>query len=169
MSTYLTWISGSNLILSNNHSRATLWARETCLIVGPLLFKNLDNCLIVFKNVQQSIMVREFCVRSDVINVSQTTFFRHEFGKCLTLRIARGLPKHRNEGDGECDTSLTNSHSSKGSIPSMRKQASKDITSPTDWYERSAAEMHKHPPDVDFLFFLHLPLRHCCELVNSKT
>ena len=28
---------GSRLILSNNHSRATLWVLDTCLIVGLLL------------------------------------------------------------------------------------------------------------------------------------
>ena len=39
VSTYLIWILGSKLILSNNQSRATLWVRETCLIVGlrPLI------------------------------------------------------------------------------------------------------------------------------------
>ena len=38
VSMYLTWILGSKLIRSNNHSRATLWVRETCLIVGLLPF-----------------------------------------------------------------------------------------------------------------------------------
>ena len=38
VSMYLTWIFGSNLILSNNQSRATLWVLETCLIVGLLPF-----------------------------------------------------------------------------------------------------------------------------------
>ena len=37
VSVYLIWILGSKLILSNNQSRATLWALETCLIVGLLL------------------------------------------------------------------------------------------------------------------------------------
>ena len=39
VSTYLIWIFGSNLILSNNQSSATLWDRDTRLIVGllPLL------------------------------------------------------------------------------------------------------------------------------------
>ena len=35
---YLIWIFGSKLIRSNNQSRATLWVRDTCLIVGFLLF-----------------------------------------------------------------------------------------------------------------------------------
>ena len=38
VSMYLIWIMGSKLILSNNQSRATLWVRETCLIVGLLSF-----------------------------------------------------------------------------------------------------------------------------------
>ena len=38
VSMYLIWILGSNLILSNNQSRATLWALETCHIVGLLIF-----------------------------------------------------------------------------------------------------------------------------------
>ena len=36
LSTYLIWILGSKLILSNNQSRATLWVLETCLTVGLL-------------------------------------------------------------------------------------------------------------------------------------
>ena len=38
VSIYLIWILGSRLIRSNNQSRATLWVRETCLIVGLLPF-----------------------------------------------------------------------------------------------------------------------------------
>ena len=34
VSTNLIWILGSNFILSNSQSRATLWVLETCLIVG---------------------------------------------------------------------------------------------------------------------------------------
>ena len=36
VSTFLIWIFGSNLILSNNQSSATLWVRDTCLIFGLL-------------------------------------------------------------------------------------------------------------------------------------
>ena len=36
VSTYLIWILGSQLILSNNQSSATLWVLDTCLIVGLL-------------------------------------------------------------------------------------------------------------------------------------
>ena len=37
VSTYLILILDSNLILSNNQSRATLWVLSTCLIVGPFM------------------------------------------------------------------------------------------------------------------------------------
>ena len=39
VSTYLIWIFGSKLILSNNQASATLWVPDTCLIVGlrPLI------------------------------------------------------------------------------------------------------------------------------------
>ena len=39
VSTYLIWIFGSKLILSNNQSSATLWVLDTCLVVGlrPLM------------------------------------------------------------------------------------------------------------------------------------
>ena len=36
MSTCLIWIFGSGLVLSSNQSCATLWVRDTCLIVGLL-------------------------------------------------------------------------------------------------------------------------------------
>ena len=36
MSTYVIWILGSNLILSHNQPKATLWVLDTCLIVGLL-------------------------------------------------------------------------------------------------------------------------------------
>ena len=35
-STYSIWIFASKFILSNNQSRATLWVRDTCLVVGLL-------------------------------------------------------------------------------------------------------------------------------------
>ena len=38
VSMYLIWMLGPKLILSNNQSRATLWVRETCLVVGLLPF-----------------------------------------------------------------------------------------------------------------------------------
>ena len=39
VSTYLIWIWGSKLILSNSQSNATLWVPDTCLIVGLLTLR----------------------------------------------------------------------------------------------------------------------------------
>ena len=54
VSTYLIWILGSNLILWNNQSSATLWVPDTCLIVELRLLINnpLDDSFGVFKSVQ---------------------------------------------------------------------------------------------------------------------
>ena len=44
-------------------------------------------------------------------------------------RIAPGLIRLKDDGDGECNTSITRSHRSRAEMPSMRKPASKDMTS----------------------------------------
>ena len=54
VSTYMIWILGSKLMLSNNQSSSTLWVVDTCLIVGLLpsmiilitasLSSNVYNC-----------------------------------------------------------------------------------------------------------------------------
>ena len=63
VSMYLIWILGSKLILSNNQSRATLWVLGTCLIVGLLPFyDHLDHCFVVFKDIQQSFLMRRIDV-----------------------------------------------------------------------------------------------------------
>ena len=80
-------------------------------------------------------------------------------------RIAPGLPRLRDEGDGDCNTTVTRSHKFRAETPSMRKPASKDITSDSVELCESAVcfwhiqligtnirlpKMHKIPPDVDF-------------------
>ena len=63
VSTYLIWMLGSKLILSNNQSSANLMSQDTCLIVGPVPFYNhLDYCFVVFENVKQGAEVRKLCV-----------------------------------------------------------------------------------------------------------
>ena len=58
VSRYLIWILWSQLLRSNNQSRATLWVLETCLIVGLLPFHNhLDHCFVVFKHTQQTFLM----------------------------------------------------------------------------------------------------------------
>ena len=61
---------GSKLTLSNNQSRATLWVRETCLIVGLRPFENhLNHGLIVLKDIQHGTSTRMHCVEWNVVNV----------------------------------------------------------------------------------------------------
>ena len=70
--TYLIWIFGSKLILSNNQSSATLFVRDTCLIVRLLLrYNHLDLLLRFFENVQHRTKVRKFCVCSNMIDIDQ--------------------------------------------------------------------------------------------------
>ena len=48
VSIHLIWIFGSELIRSNNPSRATLWVLETCLIcLASSLHGNLDHCFVL--------------------------------------------------------------------------------------------------------------------------
>ena len=62
---------GPNLFCqTTNQSRATLWVRETCLIVGLRTFDNhLYYCLIVLKDIQHSIGIRMRCIWWNLINV----------------------------------------------------------------------------------------------------
>ena len=76
VSTYLIWILGSKLILSNNLSNATLWVRDTCLIVRLLPFMiMLDHSLIVFRNVQLNFELRRFCACDNVIHIRKFIIF----------------------------------------------------------------------------------------------
>ena len=61
VSTYLIWILGSKLILSNNQSRATLWFLDTCLSIGlrPWMI-NLDHGLVVFKKCTAALHIEGF-------------------------------------------------------------------------------------------------------------
>ena len=75
VSTYLIWILGSKLILSNNQSRATLWVLDTCRIVGlrPLF-------IIVLKNVQQREKTEKLRGRQDMINIARRAGLDSWFG-----------------------------------------------------------------------------------------
>ena len=73
----LIWILGSRLILSNNQSNATLWVRDTCLIVDFNRLWTLDLCFVVFKTLQLSFddnVIRPF------INFSVTASLRFGVG-----------------------------------------------------------------------------------------
>ena len=83
VSMYLIWISGSKLIRSNNQSRTTLWVLETCLVVGLLPFNNhLDHCFVVFKDAQQSFLMRKIHVWGNKIDTCSDQSF-HAFSFAL--------------------------------------------------------------------------------------
>ena len=63
VSTWLIWVLGSKLILSNNQSDATLWVLDMCLIIG------LHYCFIVIENVQLRFTLRSTCVWDNVIQI----------------------------------------------------------------------------------------------------
>ena len=58
--TYFIWICAFKFILSNNQPIATLWVRDTCLIVGLLIFITAS---LSSKNVQLWFLLREMCFR----------------------------------------------------------------------------------------------------------
>ena len=78
VSTYLIWILGSKLILSNNQSDATLWFLETCLIVGLRLL--IFILITLFRN------ERDFRERFDSAAVSESVSIS------MTNLLDTGLP-----------------------------------------------------------------------------
>ena len=128
VSTYLTWILGSRLSLSNNQSRATLCSRSVSHRWTFAFDDNLDSCFVVLKNGQQCIAVRKLYVRVDVINLLPILLFRRgEAFFCFVRvlgcfshykRIAPGFPLPTGAGD-ECNTSIANSHGSRASPSSF--------------------------------------------------
>ena len=144
VSTYLIWILGSKLILSNKQSNATLWAPDTCLnkrlrpLMIILITSSLSSrmCSLPFTS-------RRSCVCGHVI---QTWHLWHAHAvSCCFLNpllfprrflgwwflVVRRM-KH------------TTSHKSEAWIPSIRKPASNEITS--DSVElRDRTVLHIHP------------------------
>ena len=77
VSTYLIWIFGSKLILSNNQSSATLWVLDTCLIVGLLTFDNhVDDCFVVFKKCTTEV---RWWVRNPQLTTAHPLAFSFQF------------------------------------------------------------------------------------------
>ena len=91
----------------------------------PAFDDHPDHCLIVLKNVQQSVKAGKFSVRSDVIDLSQTNFFRgsvfvRPLGS-LSQPLRTRTPRAKSRFGEECSTSMTKSHTSRAGMPSMRK------------------------------------------------
>ena len=76
VSTYLIWILGSKLILSNNQSSATLCVLDKCFIVGlRLLLIIMNHGFVVFENFQLRIFFRRMCVSEYVIHTQLVLWF----------------------------------------------------------------------------------------------
>ena len=77
VSTFLIWILGSKLILSNNESSANLWS-ATLWVLGHVshrwtsaLNDHFDHCFVVFKDVQLRLALIRICVCGDVVHMRQ--------------------------------------------------------------------------------------------------
>ena len=90
VSTYLIWIFGSELILSNNQSSATLWVLFRCWTSS---FDNhLDDSFVVFKNVQLRLAFRRMCVGGYVIHICQLlNISLSPFGWCFGFVFIDGM------------------------------------------------------------------------------
>ena len=134
---YLIWILGSKLILSNNQSRAALWVRETCLIVG------LRPLTIIFLSASLSSKTHNIALEPESIVldgmwsmwVGMTLVCLNWDGLCVFgLTTADGFPRSSSLGPSvqfgtEWSTSITKFQRSRAGIPSMRKLASREIIS----------------------------------------
>ena len=134
-STYLIWTFGSRLILSNNQSRATRWARDTCVIVGLLPL------MIIFITASFSSKMYNFDSFSERCAfegswsmLDWSTFWSNT---CFILAVLWFLAPvsrvHAWVGFGILGvvptTSITKSHKSSAGKPSIRKPASNDMIS----------------------------------------
>ena len=175
VSMYRIWILGSKLILSNNQSKATLWVLDTFLIVGlrPLIIFLITASL---SSNTYSIALEPGCVpldgtwstsiRSRLVCVVGTCF--RMFGWVFADTFHRGsltsLVLLVWFGE-EWNASITKSQRSRAGIPSMRKPASREISSPSvEMCDTEVCfshiqligtnvrlpEMHRILPDVDF-------------------
>ena len=127
----------SKLILSSNQSRATLWVRETCLIVGlvPLILTLMTASLS--SKTYNIALESEFFVLDGVLSmfVGMTLVCFIGMGLCMFgLAIADGFHWSSSLGCSilfgtERNTSITTSQRVRAGIPSMRKPESTEMIS----------------------------------------
>ena len=139
VSMYRIWIFESRLILSNNQSKATLWVLDTCLIgwVRPLIIILITASL---SSKTYNIVLEPECVPLDgtwsMLVRSGLVFVVGIGFRMFDWRVADKFPR----GSFTClvllvwfgeewNTSITKSQRSRAGIPSMRKPASREITS----------------------------------------
>ena len=133
------WILGSKFILSNNQSRATLWVRETRLIVGlrPLIIilitASLSSKVYNVAPAPERIVLDEMWSMS----VGTTLVCLHWMRLCMFgLKACNESPRSSSLGCSillgtEWNISITRSQRSRAGIPSMRKPASRETISGT--------------------------------------
>ena len=154
-----TWSDfvGSRLILSNNQFKATLWAQDTCLIVGllPLIIILITASLSSKTPEPQSFTFHEtwsILARSRLMCLIGIWF--RMLGGVLGNRCPWNSPRSLALWVWFCkewNTSITKSQRSRASIPSMRKPASKEflhiqLVGTNVWLPK----MHRSPLDLDF-------------------
>ena len=141
VSTYLIWIPGSRSILSNNQSRATLWVRDTCLIVGLLLLM----IILITASVSSKMYSTAPNWEDFVFDETWSTLLRSRlscliktlvwfwvclFDVVLHDEFPRTWPLVLLDGFGEeWNTSITKSQRSRAEIPSMHRPASREMIS----------------------------------------
>ena len=162
---------GSKFILSNIQSRATLWVRETCLIVG------LRPLIIILSTASLSSETYNIALESEffVLDGMWSMFIGMTLGLVgmvlcmfdLTAadRFPRGSPLGPSVLFGaEWNTSITKSQRVRAGIPSMRQAASREmISASVELCDTEVCFLHiqlirtnvwlpkllKTPPDVD--------------------
>ena len=145
-STYLIWIFGSKLILSNNQPNATLWVLDTWLIVGLLPLMTIFITASLSSKMYNCDSFSDRCAFAETWSTFDRSTFR------LNIWPILGVLFGGKQWFPDCR------------LPSIRKPASSDIIS--DSVELCDTEvcflhiqligtsvllpnMHKAPPDVD--------------------
>ena len=123
VSIYSMWIFGSKLILSNNESNATLWERDTCLIIGLPVTIFLINASLS-KKVNHCSWPTRLCVCGHIIDVNQ--FKTISFDVSLGLFVRQPIPNA--PVLRKCNTLMTKSKKSRMETASMRQPAWIDAT-----------------------------------------
>ena len=100
---------------------------------------HFDHCFVVLNNVQQStngekvllLERRDQSLSDNFLSAWEVSTLFGFWDVCHNAVALRRVfpPVPMNVGVGECNTSKTESHKSRAVMPSMRKPASKDVTS----------------------------------------
>ena len=174
VSMYLFWILGSELILSNNQSKATLWVHETCLIVGLRPFMIILITASLSSKMYNKALEPECVTLDGMRSILVRSGLTCLVGLCFfmwSVVFRDRFPCDSWPSDlliwfgGEWNTSITKSQRSSAGIPSMLKPASREIMSASvELCETDVCflhiqpvgtnawlpNMHETPPDVDF-------------------